>query len=205
MTVQAPATAAATIGSVCVFCASSDGVDPRFLEGARRLGEELAKGGVRLVYGGGGVGLMGAVARSAHEAGGQVLGVMPTFLRSREGALDEVETIFVESMHERKAIMFEQSDAFAVLPGGIGTLEEVVELLSWRRLALHAKPIVFFNPGGYWTPLFDLFSHTVEQGLSPEWFMDAFRSVEHAEAVLPAIQAMQTQPAPVASDTASLT
>ena len=114
-------------------------------------------------------------------------------------------------MHERKAIMFEQSDAFAVLPGGIGTLEEVVELLSWRRLALHAKPIVFLNPGGYWTPLFDLFSHTVEQGLSPAWFLDAFRAVETAEELLPAMRAMlapgaQTSPDPrAARDAASLT
>jgi uncharacterized protein (TIGR00730 family) len=197
---QAPA-----VGSVCVFCASSDGGDPAFLRGAAELGADLAHNGVRLVYGGGGVGLMGACARAAHEAGGRVLGVMPTFLRSREGALDAVETVFVQSMHERKAIMFEQSDAFAVLPGGIGTLEEVVELLSWRRLALHAKPIVFLNPGGYWTPLFDLFSHTVEQGLSPEWFMDAFRSVEHAEDVLPAIRSMRARRAPDALDTASLT
>ncbi|HUO20933.1 MAG TPA: TIGR00730 family Rossman fold protein [Caulobacteraceae bacterium] len=196
---------AQVLRSMCVFCASSDGVDPQFLAGARRLGADLARAEVRLVYGGGGVGLMGACARAAHAAGGQVLGVMPTFLRSREGALDEVETVFVQSMHERKAIMFDQSDAFAVLPGGIGTLEEVVELLSWRRLALHAKPIVFLNPGGYWTPLFDLFSHTVAQGLSPEWFMDAFRSVEHAEEVLPAARAMLAAATPGSPDPRSLT
>jgi uncharacterized protein (TIGR00730 family) len=205
MTAQEPAPGQTTVGSVCVFCASSDGKDPRFLAGARRLGAELAQAGVRLVYGGGGVGLMGACARAAYQAGGKVLGVMPTFLRSREGALDVVETLFVESMHERKAIMFEQSDAFAVLPGGIGTLEEAVELLSWRRLSLHAKPIVFLNPGGYWTPLFDLFSHTVEQGLSPDWFMNAFRAVEHAEEVVPAIKEMLASPRPVMADPTSRT
>ena len=194
-----------TLRSVCVFCASSDGVDPQFRAGAQRLGIELARAGVRLVYGGGGVGLMGVCARAAHEAGGEVLGIMPSFLRSREGALDVVETVVVQSMHERKAIMFEQSDAFAVLPGGIGTLEEVVELLSWRRLSLHAKPIVFLNPGGYWTPLFDLFSHTVEQGLSPEWFMDAFRSVEHADEVLPAARAMLVAHPQIVRDAPSLT
>ena len=189
MTAQASVSGQA-LSSVCVYCASSLGQDPQYAAEARDLGQVLAEAGVRLVYGGGGVGLMGATARAAHGAGGKVLGVMPTFLQSREGELSEVETVFVQSMHERKAIMFEQSDAFAVLPGGIGTLEEVVELLSWRRLALHAKPIVFLNLGGYWTPLFDLLRHTVEQGLSPNWFMDSFRSVDNAREVLPAIRAM---------------
>lgn len=179
---------AATLGSVCVFCASSDGLDPTFLAGAQALGAAIAREGVRLVYGGGGVGLMGACARAAHAAGGRVLGVMPTFLQSREMAFDAVETMFVASMHERKAIMFEQSDAIAVLPGGIGTLEEVVELLSWRRLGLHAKPVVFLNPGDYWTPLFDLFAHTVRRGLTPQWFLDTFTSVQTADLVLPAIR-----------------
>ena len=200
MTAQASASSQA-LSSVCVYCASSLGRDPQYAAEARELGEALAQAGVRMVYGGGGVGLMGATARAAHAAGGKVLGVMPTFLQSREGELAEVETVFVQSMHERKAIMFEQSDAFAVLPGGIGTLEEVVELLSWRRLALHAKPIVFLNLGGYWSPLFDLLRHTVEQGLSPDWFMDSFRSVDHASDVLPAMRAM-LEPA---SDKAALT
>jgi uncharacterized protein (TIGR00730 family) len=182
-----PGLPAPAVGSVCVFCASSDGGDPAFLQGAAELGADLAHNGVRLVYGGGGVGLMGACARAAHEAGGKVLGVMPTFLQSREMAYDAVETVFVASMHERKAIMFEQSDAFAVLPGGVGTLEEVVELLSWRRLELHAKPVVFLNPGDYWTPLFELFAHTVEHGLTPKWFLDTFTWVKTADMVLPAM------------------
>jgi uncharacterized protein (TIGR00730 family) len=193
------------LGSVCVFCASSDGVDPAFLQGASQFGADLARNGVRLVYGGGGVGLMGACARAAHEAGGKVLGVMPRFLQSRELSFDDVETLFVTSMHERKAIMFEQSDAFAVLPGGVGTLEEVVELLSWRRLALHAKPIVFLNPNDYWTPLFDLFGHTVEQGLTPAWFLDTFTWVPTAEMILPAMrELLRHSPGPIA-DTTSLT
>ncbi|HVY34984.1 MAG TPA: TIGR00730 family Rossman fold protein, partial [Caulobacteraceae bacterium] len=155
----------ASLRSVCVFCASADGLDPAFVQGASDLGAILAREGVRLVYGGGGVGLMGACARAAHGAGGQVLGIMPTFLRGREMALDAVETVFVASMHERKAMMFEQSDAFVVLPGGVGTLEEVIEILSWRRLGLHAKPVVFLDTGNYWAPLFKLLRHTVEQGL----------------------------------------
>lgn len=193
------------LNSVCVFCASSNGVDPAFMAGAEQLGAALARDGVRLVYGGGGVGLMGACAHAAHAAGGRVLGVMPTFLRNREMAFDAVETVFVSSMHERKAIMFEQSDAFAVLPGGVGTLEEVIELLSWRRLGLHAKPIVFLNPRGYWTPLFDLFAHTVEQGLTPDWFMGAFRSVQAPEEVLPAIRDMLRPGEPAGPGTSALT
>ena len=120
--------------SVCVYCGSSNLVDPRHLADAESFGKDLAANGMRLVYGGGGVGLMGAVARAAHDAGGRVLGIMPEFLRSREILYDEVETIIVPNMHERKMIMFQESDAFVVLPGGIGTLEEIVELLSWRRL-----------------------------------------------------------------------
>jgi hypothetical protein len=180
-------------------------VDPVFLTGAEQLGVELARAGVRLVYGGGGVGLMGACARAAHAAGGRVLGVMPTFLQSTEMALDAVETVFVASMHERKAIMFEQSDAFAVLPGGVGTLEEVVELLSWRRLGLHAKPVVFLNPGGYWTPLFELFAHTVDQGLTPEWFLDTFTWVKTADLILPAIRELLRRAEHSQTDAAPLT
>ena len=182
--------AAPALRSVCVFCASSEGNDPQFMAGAERLGVLLAQAGVRTVYGGGGVGLMGACARAAHAAGGDVLGVMPSFLQNREMAFDAVRTIFVKSMHERKAIMFEQSDAFAVLPGGIGTLEEVVELLSWRRLGLHLKPIVFLNPGAYWSPLFELFNHTIGQGLTPPWFNQCWRAVERPEEMLPALHDM---------------
>ena len=204
MTVQEPPPVP-TIGSVCVFCASSPGIDPDYAAQAERLGETLAREGVRLVYGGGGVGLMGACARAAHGAGGEVLGVMPTFLQNREMALDEVKTVFVQTMHERKAIMYEQSDAFAVLPGGIGTLEEVVELLSWGRLGLHAKPVVFLDLGGYWNPLFELFSHTVRQGLTPDWFLDSFRAVDRADAVLPVLRAMRQSDGRSSANAASLT
>ncbi|WP_395942382.1 TIGR00730 family Rossman fold protein, partial [Brevundimonas aurantiaca] len=129
--------------SVCLFCGSSDRADPAYIQAARDFGRATAEAGWRLVYGGGGVGLMGASARGAHEAGGRVLGIMPAFLRSRERLFDEVETVVVTSMHERKQLMYDQSDAFVVAPGGIGTLEEVVELLSWKRLDLHQKPVVF--------------------------------------------------------------
>lgn len=173
--------------SVCVFCGSSDAAAPEYLAAAATLGRTFAEQGVRLVYGGGGVGLMGQCARAAHEAGGEVLGVIPRFLVNRERAYDEVRTVVVGSMHERKKIMFEEADGFAVLPGGIGTLEEVVELLSWRRLGLHAKPIVFYSPDGFWRPLFELFQHTVDQLLTPEGFGECWSAVERIEDVLPAL------------------
>jgi uncharacterized protein (TIGR00730 family) len=176
--------------SVCVYCASSNAADPTFFQSAERFGTILAQSGVRLVYGGGGIGLMGAAARGAHGAGGRVLGIMPAFLTGREILYDQVETIVVQSMHERKQIMFEQSDAFAILPGGLGTLEEIVELMSWRRLDLHQKPIVFYNPGGFWEPLFKLVDHTIEQNLTPAWFRGTWQAVDDVEQLLPAIRQM---------------
>lgn len=184
--------------SVCVYCGSSGAADPQFLEAAGLFGQALAKADVRLVYGGGGVGLMGACARAAHLAGGRVLGVMPEFLRSREILYDDVETVVVESMHQRKQIMFDQADAFAVFPGGIGTLEEVIELMSWRRLGLHEKPIVFYSPDGFWEPLFALLRHTVAQSLTPAVFLDSFRAVDTVDAILPTLAAMLNPQAPEA-------
>ena len=182
--------ASATLQSVCVYCASSNAADPAYLESAQRFGRIIAENGVRLVYGGGGIGLMGAVARGAQRAGGKVLGVMPAFLTGREMLYQEVETLVVQSMHERKQIMYEQSDAFAILPGGIGTLEEIVELMSWRRLELHRKPMVFHSPDGFWDPLFKLIDHTIDQNLTPDWFRGTWRSVATVEEVLPAIRQM---------------
>ena len=168
---------AARVESVCVFCGSSNAAAPNFLAAADELGRALAAAGMRLVYGGGGVGLMGACARAAHEAGGRVLGVMPNFLRAKEILYDVVETIVVDSMHERKQIMFEEADAILVLPGGVGTLEEVVELMSWKRLSLHDKPIVFVDVDGYWRPYFDLIRHTVDHGMTPRAFLASWVSV----------------------------
>ena len=169
--------------SVCLFCGSSDRADPTYTEAARAFGKATAEAGWRLVYGGGGVGLMGASARGAHEAGGRVVGIMPAFLRSRERLFDEVETVIVTSMHERKQLMYDQSDAFVVAPGGIGTLEEVVELLSWKRLDLHQKPVVFLNLNGFWEGFFALMRHSVDEGMTPAAFLDAWTvasSVEEA-------------------------
>ena len=179
------------LGSVGLFCGSSMGADPAFAEEAAALGALIAAAGVRLVYGGGAVGLMGACARAVTAGGGRVLGVIPEFLKLPEVAYEAAELVVTASMHERKAIMFAEADGFAVLPGGVGTLEEVIELLSWARLGLHAKPVVFLDTAGYWRPLFDLVEHTVRQGFTPAAFEATFRIVGRAEEILPALEAMQ--------------
>ncbi|MEI9902821.1 MAG: TIGR00730 family Rossman fold protein [Asticcacaulis sp.] len=181
------------IKSVCVYCGSSFGTDPAYRRAALDLGQVLAGAGLRLVYGGGGVGLMGETARAAKGAGGKVLGVMPQFLRTREIIYDEVETRVVQNMHERKMMMFEEADAFVVLPGGIGTLEEVVELLSWRRLDLHKKPIIFLNIDGFWQPFFDMIARLQATGFAPPAFVHTYSSVDTVEEVLDAIAAMKSQ------------
>ncbi|MFC0634339.1 LOG family protein [Brevundimonas balnearis] len=170
--------------SVCIFCGSSDTAHETYLQAAADLGEGLARAGYRLVYGGGGVGLMGASARAAHGAGGRVVGIMPAFLRSRERLFDEVETVVVTSMHERKQLMYDQSDVFVVAPGGIGTLEEAIELLSWKRLALHDKPVIFLNLRGFWNDLLAMIRHNVQEGMTPEAFLQAFDVAETVEDVM---------------------
>jgi uncharacterized protein (TIGR00730 family) len=149
-----------TIKTVCVYCGSGAGTNPRFIEAASGLGRIFAENGVRLVYGGGSVGMMGAVARAVLDHGGSVTGIIPDFLTTREHALNRVqETIVTPDMHERKRLMFERSDAFVALPGGIGTLEELVEQLTWKQLGRHAKPVLLANIDGFWEPLFALIAH----------------------------------------------
>jgi uncharacterized protein (TIGR00730 family) len=184
------------VGTICVYCGSSVVADPAFLQAASALGRQLAAAKIRLIYGGGGTGLMGAVAQACHQAGGKVLGIMPEFLRQPEALYEDVETIVVTSMHERKLMMFEESDAFVVLPGGVGTLEEIVELLSWRRLELHRKPIVFYNPDGFWEPLFTLLQHTVDMGLTPAAVMSTWRAPTTVDGILPAVAEMAAQDGP---------
>jgi len=173
--------------SVCVFCGSSEWADPALTAGAAELGRMIAARGWRLVYGGGGVGLMGAAARAAHEAGGRVVGIMPAFLRSRERLFDEVETVVVTSMHERKTLMYDASDAFIVAPGGVGTLEEAVEVLSWKRLDLHPKPVVFHSPGGFWDAFDALMRQNVASGMTPESFLQAYEIHADLDAVVEAV------------------
>jgi uncharacterized protein (TIGR00730 family) len=142
------------IRSVCVYCASGPGNVPAFMDAAAQFGRILAENGMRLVYGGGSVGLMGALAESALDHGGTVTGVIPDFLVNREHMLVRVqERIITRDMHERKRVMFERADAFVALPGGVGTLEELVEQLTWAQLGRHKKPILIFNVEGFWDPL----------------------------------------------------
>jgi uncharacterized protein (TIGR00730 family) len=180
--------------SVCLFCGSAESVSPAYLAAARAFGEQTARAGWRLVYGGGGVGLMGASARSAHEAGGRVLGVMPGFLRSRERLFDEVETLVVTSMHERKTIMYDQSDAFVVAPGGVGTLEEVIEVLSWKRLDLHGKPVIFLNINGFWDTLLAVLEHSIGEGMTPASFRQAYSVADTVEAAVAPMQGVDEMP-----------
>ncbi|MEL6244966.1 MAG: TIGR00730 family Rossman fold protein [Pseudomonadota bacterium] len=177
-----------TVSSICVYCGSSNDVAPGYLMLATELGRLLAKQKIRMVYGGGGVGLMGACARAVHEAGGDVLGIMPRFLLQKERIFEDVPHEIVDDMHTRKQRMFDESDAFIVLPGGIGTLEEAVEMLSWARLGLHAKPMAFLDEDGFWTPLFDLMDHIIEAKFTPEEFRGA---LVHSDTPAEAVQALQ--------------
>jgi uncharacterized protein (TIGR00730 family) len=146
-----------TIKSICVYCASGPGNDPAFMEAATKFGRILAENGVRLVYGGGSVGLMGALAESVLDHGGAVTGVIPDFLVNREHMLLRVqERVITRDMHERKRVMFERADAFVALPGGVGTLEELVEQLTWAQLGRHKKPILILNVARFWDPLCQL-------------------------------------------------
>jgi uncharacterized protein (TIGR00730 family) len=175
--------------SICVYCGSSNAAKPEHLDLATRMGQALAARGLRLVYGGGRVGLMGRCAEAAHKAGGRVLGVMPTFLARREITYEDVEHRMVPNMHERKRIMFEEADGFIVLPGGIGTLEEAVEMLSWRRLELHKKPLVFLSEDGFWDPFFQLMQHTIDGNYTPPWLADEILGANSIEAAFEAIEA----------------
>src|SRR5512140_2299313 len=150
---------------ICVFCGSSVGRNPRYVEAARRVGVALARRGIGLVYGGASVGLMGAVADAALEAGGEVVGVIPKALQLRELAHARLTTLHVvASMHERKAKMAELADGFVALPGGMGTLEEFAEILTWAQLGLHAKPSGLLDVGGYYAPLIQFFDRAVVEG-----------------------------------------
>jgi uncharacterized protein (TIGR00730 family) len=157
-----------TIRSVCVYCGSSPGRDETYVRAGHLLGRSLARSGLRLIYGGGTKGIMGAVAEGALKAGGKVTGIIPRFLINREAtetALDRLdELVITDNMHERKHRMFEKSDAFVALPGGIGTVEEIVEIMTWAQLGHHRKPIVFGNIGGFWDPMLALLDHMTAEG-----------------------------------------
>jgi uncharacterized protein (TIGR00730 family) len=174
------------IKSICVYCASGPGNNPAFVAAAKSFGRILAEDGIRLVYGGGSVGLMGALAESVLDHGGSVTGVIPEFLVNREHMLVRVqERIITRDMHERKWTMFERADAFVALPGGIGTLEELVEQLTWAQLGRHKKPILLLNSERFWDPLCVLLDHMeklefIRPGLSIKYLV-----TERVEEILP--------------------
>ena len=179
------------IRSVCVYCGSSSGRDEIYLEAGYTLGRSLARAGLRLVYGGGTKGIMGAVAKGTIEAGGKVTGIIPRFLMNKEateaalGRLDDL--VVTDDMHQRKHTMFEKSDAFVALPGGIGTLEEIVEIMTWAQLGRHRKPIVFANIQGFWDPMLALLDHMREEGFVHTAHLVQPIVVEKADAIVPAI------------------
>ena len=182
------------IETVCVYCGSGPGTNPRFIESAKALGRTLAENGMRLVYGGGSVGMMGAVANSAIDHGGMVTGIIPDFLTARENVLRRVQELIVTpDMHERKRLMFEHSDAFIALPGGIGTLEELVEQLTWQQLGRHSKPVLLANIDGFWEPLFALLSHMRQtQFIRPNLTVEILRA-DRVEDILPRLRAAAAQ------------
>lgn len=173
--------------SVAVFCGSSPGRAPQHLALATRLGSEIAKRDLRLVYGGGGLGLMGAVARAAYQKGGDVLGVIPELLCEAEALLPDIGHEIVPDMHTRKIRMYSEADAFIILPGGIGTLEEAVEVLSWQRLNLHEKPILFLSDSGFWDGLIAEFQRLIDEGFAGEAMSDDILQAATVEAAFDVI------------------
>jgi uncharacterized protein (TIGR00730 family) len=171
--------------SVCVFCGSRAGKNPAFMENATTVGRLLAQNNLRLVYGAGDVGLMGAVANACQQAGGDIFGVIPTHLLAREvGKTDLTQFIITENMHERKKLMFMNSDAIITLPGGPGSLDELFEVLTWAQLGQHEKPMFLLNVDGYWNPLLALIEHQIEQGFADASFRTMLQDFNSADALM---------------------
>ncbi|TFV76543.1 TIGR00730 family Rossman fold protein [Bradyrhizobium frederickii] len=183
-----------TIKTVCVYCGSGPGTNPNFIEAAKALGKALADSKIRLVYGGGSLGLMGAVATSVLDHGGTVTGIIPDFLRMRENALTRVqEMVVTPDMHERKRLMFERSDAFVALPGGLGTLEELVEQLTWQQLGRHAKPVLLANIDNFWEPLFSLVAHMRQTEFIRAGLTVDILKADKVEEIVPRLRAAAAQ------------
>jgi len=178
------------IKTVCVYCGSGSGSNPRFTEAAIALGKVFAENSIRLVYGGGSVGLMGAVAKSVLDHGGTVTGIIPDFLANRERMNPNLtELVVTPDMHERKRLMFERSDAFVALPGGVGTLEELVEQMTWQQLGRHTKPVLLANIDNFWEPLIALLSHMrANQFIRPALDVEVLKA-ERVEDILPRLRA----------------
>lgn len=171
--------------SICVFCGSCPGKDPNYIQAAHEIGTAIAQYGLRLVYGAGDIGLMGAVANACQTAGGEIFGVIPEHLLEHEvGKRDLTHFIVTENMHERKKLMFTNSDAIITLPGGPGTLDELFEVLTWAQLGRHKKPIFLLNVQGYWDPLITLIEHQIDHGFADISFRDFLRDFNTIEALM---------------------
>ena len=182
------------ISSLCVYCGSASGRDPRYRATAERFGAMMAERGIDLVYGGGNIGLMKVVADAVMAGGGRVIGIIPHFLLEKEPGHPGITRLEkVDSMHVRKQRMFELSDGFVVLPGGMGTLDETMEIITWRQLGRHDKPIVILNDGGYWDPLIDLVRTVIRDGFARPETAELITVVDSPEA---AFEALAAAPAP---------
>ncbi|AJY48231.1 TIGR00730 family Rossman fold protein [Martelella endophytica] len=182
-----------TIRRICVYCGSRPGTDAAYMAAGTALGTAIAEAGYGLVYGGGTKGIMGAVARGVLDRGGNVLGIIPEFLVDMEATRDQLaaldELIITPDMHVRKHKMFERADAFVALPGGIGTLEEIVEIMTWAQLGQHQKPMIFANIEGFWNPMIELLDHMHGQGFLHSSHQVRPQLIDQIEDVLPAIEA----------------
>lgn len=176
------------ISNLCVFCGSKLGENPNFEAAARALGTEMAGRDIGLVYGGGGIGLMGAITDAVLEGGGRVVGVIPEFLMKYEvGNPNVTELIVVDSMHDRKRTMFERSDGFIILPGGLGTMDETFEIITWKQLQQHAKPVVVLDTEGYWQPFEALVDSIIQGGFAHPGVKDLFSVVDRVDQVFDAL------------------
>jgi len=182
------------IRSICVYCGSQPGRDPAYMEAGRALGKAIADNGLRLVYGGGTKGIMGAVASGVLSNGGLVTGIIPEFLMDKEATRHSLgqlsELIVTADMHERKHKMFEHSDAFVTLPGGIGTLEEIVEIMTWGQLGRHRKPMVFANINQFWNPMLELLQHMRDAGFIHTGHLVSPLVIDETKDIVPGIQAV---------------
>lgn len=180
------------IKHICVYCGSGEGVNPRYARAADELGSAFAAEEIGLVYGGGNIGLMGVLAQSALRDGGHVTGIIPEFMSQWDVTLHQVQNLVVtQSMHERKQLMFELSDAFVALPGGLGTLEELVEQLSWAQLRQHTKPIVLVDIDGYWQPFLELLDHMRAHAfIRKDWEVTGLKVVREAPDVIPTLRSL---------------
>jgi uncharacterized protein (TIGR00730 family) len=187
------------IRAICVYCGSQPGRDTTFRQAGRALGRSMAENNIRLIYGGGTRGVMGAVADGVMSAGGKVTGIIPEFLMDKEATRHDLgqlnELIVTRDMHERKHAMFERADAFVTLPGGIGTLEEIIEIMTWAQLGRHEKPMVLANIGGFWDPLMALIDHMASQGFIHTAHRVKPLVIEDVETIVPNVIAAATEAA----------